>query len=265
MARSTQEIYDSLVEQREQYIPEINSTSQAAEWRLWLWIFAYGIHLFEVILDITKSDVEQKLNNKQPGSLEWYIDMAKQFQLGYSMSVNEKGVLSYPVVDSSAQIIKHASVTEQGGGIILKVAKYDNNGNLAPLSLTNVEFLQFQRYIENIKFAGTDITVTTLPADLITYSITVYYDPAYLPDSVKQSVIERLKVFRLELSFDGVFYTSDFVQAILQVVGVKTVKVNTMTGTQGEATQVIDVSYAVAAGYFNFDENSVITMQNAKQ
>jgi hypothetical protein len=42
------------------------------------------------------------------------------------------------------------------------------------------------------------------------------------------------------------------------------VKVNTLTGIQGENTEPIDVSYAVEAGYFNFDEASVITMQNAR-
>jgi len=265
MARTTQEIYDGLAAKRAEYIPEVSSTSEAADWKIWLWVFAYSIHLFELVMDILKVDVETKLANKQPGSLEWYIDKAKGFQLGYSMAVNTKGVLTYAIIDTAAQIIKHASATEQDGGVFLKVAKYDDAENLVPLSLTNGEFLQFQRYIENVKFAGTGITITTLPADVIAYQITVYYDPAYLPDSVQQSVIDRLETFRLELGFEGLFYSSDFVKAILEVPGVKTAKVNSLTGTQGVITQVIDVSYLVEAGYFNFDENSVITMQNARQ
>ncbi len=265
MARTTQEIYDSLAAQRAIYIPEVTSTSQTAEWRLWLWIFAYGIHLFEVVLDLLKADVETKLANKQPGSLEWYIDKAKAFQLGYSMTVNTKGILGYAVTDATAQIVKHASAIEQNGDVLLKVAKYDNDGNLTPLSLTNGEFLQFQRYIENVKFAGTGITITTLAADVIEYAITVYYDPAYLPDTVQQAVLDRLEVFRLELGFDGLFYSSDFIKAILEVTGVKTVKVISLTGTHGETTEAIDVSYSVEAGYFNFGEASVITMQNARQ
>jgi hypothetical protein len=265
MARTTQEIYDGLAAKREEYIPEISSTSQAAEWRLWLWIFAYGIYLFELVLDVLKSDVETKLATKQAGSLEWYVDKAKAFQLGYSLTVNTKGILAYAIIDESKQIVKHASVSEQNGGILLKVAKYDDNDALAPLSLTNGEFLQFQRYIENVKFAGTDITVTTLNADVIDYDITVYYDPAYLPEGVNQEVLNRLESFRLELGFDGIFYSSDFVKAILEVTGVKTVKVNSLTGTQGVNTTAIDVSYSVEAGYFNFGEASVITMQNARQ
>jgi hypothetical protein len=211
-----------------------------------------------------KSDVEAKLANKQPGSLEWYIDKAKAFQLGYSMTVSQKGILGYTVTDTGAQIVKHASAIEQDGAVLLKVAKYDEQGNLAPLSLTNGEFLQFQRYIENVKFAGTRVTITTLEADTIRYDITIYYDPAYLPETVRQAALARLGAFRLELAYDAVFYQSDFVKAILEVDGVKTVKVNSLTGTQGETTTDIDVSYLVMAGYFNFAANSVITMQNAR-
>ena len=265
MARTTQEIYDSLAGQRETYIPEITSTSQSAEWKLWLWVFAYGIHLFEVVLDLMKSDVETKLANKQPGSLEWYIDTAKAFQLGDSLAVNTKGILSYAAIDATKQIVKHASAIEQDGEVLLKVAKYDEYGGLVPLSLTNGEFLQFQRYVENVKFAGTGITITTFEADVIYYEVTVYYDPAYLPDTVQQEVAEHLDAFRLELGFDGYFYSSDFVKAITNATGVKTAKITALTGTQGETTAEIDVSYSVVAGYFNYDEGSVITMQNAKE
>lgn len=263
MARSTQEIYDSLVAKKNEQIPEL-SDSQAAEWRLWLWIFAYGVYLFELVLYALKADVETTLANKQPGSLQWYIDKAKGFQLDDSLVVNDKGVLGYVLEDLEKQIVKHASATEQDGELLLKVAKYNDNGELVPLSLTNGEFLHFQRYIENVKFAGTGITITTLDADLMNYDITVYYDPAYLPDAVEQGVNERLDAFRLELDYEGYFYTSDFVKAITDVAGVKTIKVNNLTGTQGVDTEVIDVSYLVKAGYYNFNEAAVITMQNAR-
>ncbi|WP_297096363.1 hypothetical protein [uncultured Draconibacterium sp.] len=263
MARTTQEIYDGLVAKKNEQIPEL-SDSQSAEWRLWLWVFAYGVYLFELVLDLLKSDVENLLSNKQAGSLIWYIDKAKEFQLNDSLVVNSKGILSYAVIDEEKQIVKHASATEQDGELLLKVAKYDDNGDLVPLSLTNGEFLHFQRYIENVKFAGTSISITTLDADIINYDITVYYDPAYLPEAVEQAVIANLDAFRLELDYEGYFYPSDFVKAITSVPGVKTVKVNALTGTQGVDTEAIDVSYLVKAGYYNFDEAAVITMQNAR-
>ena len=263
MARTTQEIYDGLVAKKNEQIPEL-SDSQSAEWRLWLWVFAYGVYLFELVLDVLKADVENLLANKQPGSLMWYIDKAKEFQLNDSLVVNSKGILSYAVIDEEKQIVKHASATEQDGELLLKVAKYDDNGDLVPLSLTNGEFLHFQRYIENVKFAGTSISTTTLNADLINYDIVIYYDPVYLPEAVEQSVINRLNSFRLELDYEGYFYSSDFMKAITGIPGVKTVKVNSLTGTQGQVTEAIDVSYLVKAGYYNFGEDAVVTMQNAR-
>lgn len=263
MARTTKEIYDGLVAKKNEQIPEL-SDSQSAEWRLWLWVFAYGIYLFELILDLFKDDIETKLATKQAGSLQWYIDKAKEFQLGDSMVVSSSGILGYAVIDESKQIIKHASATELNGEVLLKVAKFDAGGELVPLDLTNGEFLQFQRYVENIKFAGTKITVTSLDADVINYDVTIYYDPVYIPEDVQQSVLDRLEAFRLELDYEGYFYASDFVKAITSVTGVKTVKVNLLEGTQGVNTESIDVSYLVEAGYYNFDDAAIITMQNAR-
>ena len=102
----------------------------------------------------------------------------------------------------------------------------------------------------------------TLPADSILYDINVYFDPLFSPDSVRSAIIERLSEFRFELPFDGVFFVSDFLSAVLAVPGVKTAKVNSISGTQGETTEEIDVSYEVVAGYFNFSEDVVINMIN---
>lgn len=263
MARTIEEIYGGLVAKKDEQIPEL-SDSQSAEWRLWLWVFAYGIYLFEAILSVFKNEVEQILTEKQAGSLLWHINKAKAFQLGDSLTVSALGVLKYAIADTNKQIVKHATATEADGTLLLKVAKYDDNNNLVPLNLTNGEFLQFQRYIENVKFAGTKIDVTSLDADVINYDITVYYDPVYLPDGVEQAIKDRLETFRLELDYEGYFYASDFVKAITGVTGVKTVKVNTLTGTQGATTEAIDVSYLVKAGYYNFDQDAIITMQNAR-
>ena len=141
MSRTIKEIEDAIIAKREELIPEL-STSQSAEWRLWIYIFAYGTWLFEQIMDLFKSDVEEILANKQPGSLTWMVEKAKEFQLGHSLTVNSKGVLGYALTDEEAQIVKHASASEnEDGDVLLKVAKVDSeSGELVPLNLTNGEF-----------------------------------------------------------------------------------------------------------------------------
>lgn len=259
MARTLTEIRTALVETQ----PGL-STSTAADWRGWLEIFAYAIFLFEVVLDVFRQDVEAQLSKKQPGTLEWYSEKAMAFQNGYTLQVDQWGVVGYAVDDSAAKLVKHASVSEADGTVTIKVAGIDaKSKELQPLSLTNGEFLNFQRYMERIKFAGTATEYRTLPADVVTYDLNVYYDPLYLPTDVETRLIASLQDFRTAIGFDARLYRSDFVNAIQAVEGIKTVKVNSMTVTPSEGEPVVlDVVVELQSGYFNFSDESVITMIN---
>jgi hypothetical protein len=117
--------------------------------------------------------------------------------------------------------------------------------------------------MEKIKFAGTSVEYRTLPADVITYDVNVYYDPLYLPADVQTAVLAALQSFRTELGFDARFFKSDFINAIQAVEGVKTVKVNSMElqPSEGDAT-AIDVVVELESGYFNYNEASILTMIN---
>lgn len=240
------------------------STSASAEWRGWVSIFAYAIWLFEGVMDVFKADVESQLQRKQPGTLEWYSEKALAFQNGDTLRADEWGVVGYALVDQSKQIVKHASVAETDGTLILKVATIDTEtGELEPLNLTTGEFLNFQRYMESVKFAGTAIEYRTLPADEVIYGIDVYYDPLYLPATVQVAIEAKLQAFRTEISFNARLYKSDFVNAILSVEGVKTVKVTAMIVTPSEGDPIaLDVFLELESGYFNFSEESVINMIN---
>ena len=259
MARTVTEIEAALVASQ----PGL-STSQSADWLGWVSIFAYAIYLFEVIMDVFKADVEGQLQKKQPGTLEWYSEKALDFQNGDTLQVDEWGVVGYAVINEDNKIVKHASVSEAAGTVTIKVATIDTaTSELEPLSLTNGEFLNFQRYMEKIKFAGTSVEYRTLPADAITYDVNVYYDPLYLPGDVETAVLAALEAFRTEIGFDARFYKSDFVNVIQNVEGVKTVKVNSMELQPSEGDpSAIDVVVELESGYFNFDELSSITMIN---
>lgn len=240
------------------------STSASADWLSWVSIFAYAIWLFEGVMDIFKADIETQLQKKQPGTREWYSEKALAFQNGYTLRVDQWGVVGYALEDISAKIVKHASVGEAEGIVTVKVAGVNSETNeLQPLSITNGEFLNFQRYMESVKFAGTAMEYRTLSADDVAYDVDVYYDPLYLPATVQEAIKAKLQAFRTEISFDARLYKSDFVNAILSVEGVKTVKVTSMTITPSEGDPItLDVFKELESGYFNFSEESVINMIN---
>ncbi|MBN2814993.1 MAG: hypothetical protein JXQ80_13000 [Bacteroidales bacterium] len=259
MARSLTEIKTSLVGNQ----PGL-STSSTAEWRIWVEIFAYAIWLFEVVMDVFRADVENQLSKKQPGTREWYSEKALAFQNGHTLTVDEWGVVGYAVTDTEAQIVKRASISEAGGTVTIKVAKINAETNeLEPLNLTDGEYLNFQRYMDAVKFAGTAVEYRSLPADVVEYDISVYYDPLYLPSEVEANVLAALAAFRTALSFDARLYKTDFVTAVQAVAGVKSVKVNSMTIIPEEGEPVVlDVVEELESGYFNFSDDSVIEMIN---
>jgi hypothetical protein len=257
--RTITEIEASLVESQ----PGL-STSATAEWRIWVSIFAYAIWLFEVVMDVFRADVENQLSKKQPGTREWYSEKALAFQNGHNLTVDDWGVVGYATADTEAQIVKRASVSEASGTVTIKVAKINSEtSELEPLNITDGEYLNFQRYMDQIKFAGTAVEYRTLPADLVEYDISVYYDPLYLPGDLETRLIASLQEFRTAMGFDARLYKSDFVNAIQAVAGVKSVKVNAMTVIPSEGDPVtLDVVEELESGYFNFSDDSTITMIN---
>lgn len=259
MARTVSEISASMVDSQ----PGL-STSSTAEWRIWVSIFAYAIWLFEVVMDVFRADVENQLSKKQPGTREWYSEKALAFQNGHTLTVDSWGVVGYATTDEAAQIVKRASISEAGGTVTIKVAKINSETNeLEPLNLTNGEYLNFQRYMDAVKFAGTAVEYRSLPPDLVMYDISVYYDPLYLPGDLETQCIASLQEFRTAMGFDARLYKSDFVNTIQSVAGVKSVKVNAMTVIPNEGDPVtLDVVEELESGYFNFSEDSVITMVN---
>lgn len=260
--RTITEIESSLIERA----PSLSSSS-AAEWRIWVSIFAYAIWLFEAIMDAFKADIETQIEKKQPGTLEWYRDTALAFQNGHTLAVDQWGVVGYATDDASARIVKHASVSESNGGLVLKVAGInEETQELQPLNIGAGEFINFQRYMEKVKFAGTAIDYRTLSPDTVEYDVTVYFDTLYLESDVQTNILAALDDFRSNLSFDAKLYSSAFMNAILGVEGVVTAKINGLEVTPApingvpQATVAVDVVTELASGYFNWSDDSTLTL-----
>jgi hypothetical protein len=259
--RTIDEIKQGIIDRQPSKFPELSS-SNAAEWSLWLDVVAYAIWLFEGIMIVFKKDIESKLSTKKPGSIAWLVEKAYEFQLDYDLTVDDKGILKYNMLDESAKIIKRVSAIESDGVISLKVAKIDSQGNLVPLSTDNGEFLQFQRYIDSVKYAGTNFNIVSLDADTIKYVVDVYFDPVYLEATIQSNLDTVCDEYRLGLDFNGVVYRSEYYEKILSAQGVVTAKITSFDGIHGGNTENIDIKRLLTSGYFNYDEASVFNLIN---
>ena len=172
MARTIQQIEQSITERLK--VSFSLSTSAASEWRLWVHCVAYGIYLFEIVLDTFKKEMDEDAEKEVAGTVTWYNDKCYEFQMGHELVFDTvTGLLEYPTVDESARVIKIASVNvAEDNTIMFRVATEDEAGKIVPL--TSNQLLNFKNYIDAIKFAGTKSEVISTDADEVRYDIKVY-------------------------------------------------------------------------------------------
>ena len=237
------------------------STSKVAGWRLWTFVVAAAIHAFEVILDLFRTEIDEKVSKIAPGSLAWWRDMCLRFQNGYEVKFDKKTAeLYYEVDDPAARIIQVVAITEGRNSVILKVAKLDAENHVVPLDIE--EHRNFNDYIEAINFAGLGLSALSLPSDLIRYNIEVFYNPAYPAAIVEQNVRNVLAEFRIPQTYDARFYPQQMEAEVLKAAGVVTTSMKSVEQKKATEESYIPVCIFATlwAGFFEYADDSVLTM-----
>ncbi len=258
MVRSTEEIQQEIITEVSKQLPELNSKSKFAIWRVWTYVIANIIHVFENIISKNKSEIEDNLSRRKYGQLDWYVRLAYDFKLGYTLRFNnETGELEYLQYEAftegtDIEVIKRVSVVENKdtNALTLKVATIDNDGNLAPLDMDLL--LQFKNYMEDVKIAGTSLEVISLPADNIIIASDIYFNPIYSVDTIKANLKETLNKYRADFNFSGKLLRNNLLELMRNTEGVEDVIFSTLQGKQGETIKDIIRDYEVLSGYFNY-------------
>jgi hypothetical protein len=232
------------------------STSLYAIWNLITDAVVSVIYVFELILDIFKADIEEKISEKRIGSLTWYIEKAKEFQLGDNITFFENGTIGYPVIDEEKQIIAFATATEGGNTVYIKVAKIESD-ELIPLSTE--ELLQFSNYMQKIMIAGTSLECVSLIADSIHVVADIYYNAIYSEAQITDNLNVALLNYKVNKE-DSLFVKNDFIEMLRNVEGINDAEITLLEGIQGLNTVEIAREYEVIAGYFNWDATNLYTL-----
>lgn len=267
MARSTEEIFNSMVAKKEDlaslnvYLPQgvqasyqhvlqrMNSNSKVALWLLLFYIVAEAQHTLEVLWDYFSADVDARIARHKPGTKLWYKQKALEFQYGDSL-VWLNDTYQYAVIDPSARIVAQASVNDNGGNVRIKAAKSDGSGNLQKLSA--VEVASLNAYFVKIRYAGTKTICVSYDPDTIRLKLIVRFDALMKLPPLQDAVKTAIKQYLKGLPFDGKVVLSSMVDAIQAVPGVRDVVVLNFYATYGSLPYT-DYSatgeYATQAGY----------------
>lgn len=249
MARSINTIQQQLIASKKSdtTLQKLTSPSQVAIWRSWTFIVATAINLLEQVIDIYKASIEASIQKGGVGTMPWLRERVLEFQAGDDAYYNSStGKVKYNVVDTTKQIISRCSVTESSNrSVYVKIAA----GNPpAPIGSTQLNQLKF--YLNQLRFAGTQINVINANADKMQVWCDVYYDGQYA-DVIKTNVVASLNTYCLNLSsatnFNGVVINNDIIDTIRAVSGVKRVVLKKVIVTPdggGDAT-VFDLSLGI--------------------
>ena len=270
MARTISTIYNSIIIEKESMsslgglLPEtenaanllsgLNSGSKVAVWRLWAWVTAAAIWVHENLWDAFKAEVDAIVAAAIPGTAQWYRNMCLLYQHGDNM-VYSNYKYQYATTDTDKQIIKRASATEQGGNVLIKVAK-ESGG--CPVKLTTEELEAFTEYIDKIKFAGTFCPVISQDADLVNLDIEVHYDPQVmnssgelLSDTSVKPAEDAINNYLANIEWNGVMKVSGIFETVMDATGVDDLVINSVEAkASGESTyNTVERSYSTVAGY----------------
>jgi len=246
---------------------DVSSGSKVAVWRLWLWIFAVGSWMVEVLFDRHTSHITEVLDSKRVHTLRWYAEESKKYQHGYTVSwIND--CYQYATNDIDARIVKYAAASEKNGRVILKVAK-DNGGAKAPLS--TLEKNTFKSFWDKWKDAGVNLEIISLPPDQLKINITIVRDRLILDannnllrNNSINPIALAIEAFGNSLEFDGILRLSKLVDAIQAAEGVIDVRLDQAWYKPAGGTYAgVNMSVEAIAGYFELSYNdSQFTYEN---
>jgi hypothetical protein len=253
-----QEIKNQILANHNALLPSVSSASATAIYLIWINIAANAIWAMHQIFQKDQAALIELTERRRYGTIGWYASEALLFQLGDALTFNSvTGQFYYPAVNLPARIIQRSAVIEDNltGSLTMKVAKL-NGVNLVPL--TPIEQLAFTNYMQNIKVAGTNIEVVSLPPDTINIVANVFYDANILQPTLAQSIQAKLEEYRVNTEFNGIVLKNKIIDILREILGVDDVLFTDISGNYaGNTPTTIIREYSAVSGYFQFPADMI--------
>lgn len=227
MARTVNQIQQSIIDAVTADTtlgPALTSTSKRAIWRLWTFVVAAAIAMHEQLIDIFSANVEAVAAAAAPASYSWL--QAQIFKFQYSTTTPQTVQFinfapSYPIIDSTLQIITRCSVTTSlSNSVLIKVAK-----GATPGPLSSPEITALTAYVNppfGIGVAGINYIVSSKNPDQLYIQASIFYQGTY-SSVIQVNVINAINDYLAALPFNGQMKISDLEQAVRSVPGVNDV------------------------------------------
>jgi len=267
MARSIDTIANAMIAAKEadSNLAGLTSASRTAIWRLWIYIVAAAINIFEQLQDVYQAEIETIAATAIPGTLNWVQDRTFRFQYDTTvpqvLEINSDLELVYPSVVDTYKIVTRCSVVTNIGKLVsIKVAKDTSATDDTPVQLSAAEESSLTGYWNLIGFAGITYAIVNKVSDKISITATIYYQGQYSA-TIDTDVELALNNYLASIPFDGKVRVSKIEDTIQEVAGVNDYVINEIrcrddATTYSSGVNIFDLSggvnlriYAPQAGY----------------
>lgn len=277
MARTIQDIQTQITTTYVANMADIGITVDTTTWsktnlmRLFIYVVAFSINVLEQLFDIFKADVNTALAQMLPHTLQWYANKAVAFQYGFDLLPDSDVFDNTGKTDdeiAASKIVTYAAVVEQTnayGRVYLRMKIAATNGTDL-VAVSNEVLAAFVAYMQAIKDAGVALQITTGPADSITQTWRIFYNPLVLNQNGAREdgtsstpVQDAIKTYLTSLPFNGIYDIQKHVDAVQAVDGVKTLKLDACQTKYGNFPYTnVDVLYTPDAGYLRFADDTFL-------
>lgn len=194
-------------------------------------IVAACCHVLEVVFEEYVKVVDDKVSMAVVASVPWYYKMAKAFQYGDSLVLNEDTQqYGYAAIDEGKQVVKYAAVRDRGTSVQILVSG-EKDGK--PVALSNSVLTVFKEYMNRVKVAGVVLNISSKESDKLSISATISVDSLVIDENgVKLSdgtmpIEEAIENHLKDIQYGGTFNKTKLISAILSVDGVEDVELGT--------------------------------------
>ena len=207
----------------------LNTTSATGIYATLKHFFAVCCKLIYDMFDVYKSEVRAIAYSSIVGKPEWYVQLAQSWSyLGTNIIIN-------------------AAVKEIGTKVLLKVAKTTSG---VTTNLTTTELQAFTNYILANKVCGTNISIISQTADLVSAAFKIQYSGNSA--TIKSAIITGFQSYVTSLPFNTKLSKGLITQMLLNIPGVLDAYVDDLSvdGGLGYYTSVVGNDIDSDAGYW---------------
>jgi len=111
------------------------------------------------------------------------------------------------------------------------------------------------------------VNVVSTNEDSLRYNLDVYFEPSVPTTIVRSNIQEALEQFKSSLGFDSMIYKQRFIDSVMSASGVVTCELKALErkgATDGDYIPV-GIYSELEAGYFEYDQDSVLTLKSVKE